>query len=192
MSNWPKTYLLIFDLDETLVHATKTKLERDPELRVGDFYIYKRPNLDDFIQACSAAFKIAIWSAAEDEYVRTIVKEVIPANVKLEFVWTRNNCSVKIVKKPLLDELGYAGSFKEHQWIKPVRRIKQKGIGIKTMLIIDDSPYKVTESKENALIIKSYEGDSNDDELNKLLDFLSSLNGTKDLRKIDKKEWAFK
>ena len=117
------------------------------------------------------------------------MKQLIPEYHNLEFIWTRLNCSVKLVKKPLLEGFEYGGFYKEHQWIKPLRRIKQKGIGLKSMVIIDNSPYKVVESKENALIIKSFEGDKSDKELIKLYEFFSNFDDVKDVRKVDKGNW---
>lgn len=183
--------LLIFDLDETLIHATTEKLSRKADFIFEEFYVYKRPNVDEFLRKCLQNYKVAIWSSADDEYVKGIVKRLIPEHHKLAFVWTRLNCSIKTVKKPLLE--GFDGHFyKEHQWIKPLRIIKQKGIGIKSMIIIDNSPYKVVESKDNALIINSFEGEQSDNELNKLYDFFNTFKGVKDIRKIEKGNWKIK
>ena len=184
-----KKILLIFDLDETLIHATKKKLTPKIAFKIGEYNIYKRPNVDDFLEKCFQNYRIAIWSSADDEYVKETVKILIPAYDKLEFIWTRLNCSVKVVRKPILEGFDYGGFYKEHQWIKPLRRIRQKGIGLKSMLIIDNSPYKVIESKENALVIKSFEGDESDDELNKLYKFLSNFEDAKDVRNVNKENW---
>ena len=43
--------LLILDIDETLVYATETPLERPPDFRVGPFVAYRRPHLHKFIEA---------------------------------------------------------------------------------------------------------------------------------------------
>ncbi len=189
MKSTGKKLLLIFDLDETLIHATKKTLIEEIDFKIGEFNIYKRPNVDDFLKKCFQNYTVAIWSSADDEYVKETVKQLIPEYHNLEFIWTRLNCSVKVVKKPLLEGFDYGGFYKEHQWIKPLRRIKQKGIGLKSMLIIDNSPYKVVESKENALIIKSFEGDKSDRELNKLYEFFSNFDDVKDVRKVNKGNW---
>ena len=189
MESTNNNLLLIFDLDETLIVATRTKLCQKEDFKTGEYNVYKRPYVDEFLKKCLENYRVAIWSSADDEYVKETVKQLIPEYHKLEFIWTRLNCSVKIVKKPLLKGFEYGGFYKEHQWIKPLRRIKQTEIGIKSTLIIDNSPYKVIESRENALIIKSYEGDESDNELNKLYEFLSNFEGIKDVRKVDKGNW---
>ncbi|MFK7906449.1 MAG: NIF family HAD-type phosphatase [Chitinophagales bacterium] len=187
-----KNLLLIFDLDETLIHATRDKLNRKADFIFEGFNVYKRPNVDGFLKKCFQNYRVAIWSSADDEYVNEIVKKLIPEHHKLEFVWTRLNCSVKVVKKPILEGFEYGGFYRENQWIKPLRRIKQKDIGMKSMIIIDDSPSKVVENKENALIIKSYEGDESDNELNNLYEFLNNFKGIEDVRSIDKGSWKIK
>lgn len=189
MESSNKNLLLIFDLDETLIHATRDKLNRKADFKIGEYNVYKRPNVDEFLKKCFANYRVAIWSSADDEYVKETIKILIPEHEKLEFIWTRLNCSIKVIKKPILEDFEYGGFYKEHQWIKPLRRIKQKGIGIKSMLIIDNSPYKVIESKENALIIDSYEGGEQDNELNRLFEFLNNFKDVKDVRKINKENW---
>ena len=181
-----KRLLLIFDLDETLVHSTKAKLNQGADFEVGGYYIYKRPHLDAFLKACSKKYRIAIWSSAQAEYVKEVVEKVVYKHVELEFIWTRQNCSVKVVKKPLLEGFNYGGFYKEHQWIKPLKKVKNK---LESTLIIDNSPYKVIENQENALIIKSFEGEQGDNELDKLLVFLPEFEGVEDVRKIDKRSW---
>ncbi len=187
--NSPQKILLIFDLDETLIHATTKKLEAEPDFIIGDFFIYKRPFVDEFLQACFLKYKVALWSSADDEYVKETVKQLIPNHEYLEFIWARSNCSVKVVKKPIYDEGEFLGNYKEYQWIKPLNRIRRKGLRISSMLIIDNSPYKVIESKENALIIKSFYGDKKDRELTVLLKELEKYDTTLDVRKIDKNEY---
>ncbi|MCR6641180.1 MAG: HAD family hydrolase [Sporocytophaga sp.] len=82
-----KRILLILDLDETLVHATKTELDRKADFIVFNYHIYKRPFLDQFIRFCSGNFRLAIWSSASDDYVEEVVKRIIPDDIKLDFVW---------------------------------------------------------------------------------------------------------
>lgn len=61
--------LLILDLDETLIHASRKVLDRKADFEVFDYHIYKRPFLDEFLQKVKSNFMLAIWSSASDEYV---------------------------------------------------------------------------------------------------------------------------
>ncbi|MBK7128600.1 MAG: hypothetical protein IPM74_01290 [Crocinitomicaceae bacterium] len=53
--------IIVFDLDETLIHATKHKLDVPENFVFEDFYTYKRPKLDEFLTSCSQICSIAIW-----------------------------------------------------------------------------------------------------------------------------------
>ena len=41
--------LLILDIDETLVHATRNKLDRKENFKIFDYYVYERPYLLEFL-----------------------------------------------------------------------------------------------------------------------------------------------
>jgi len=52
--------LLILDLDETLIYATAEKLQREPDLRVGQYFVYKRPFVEPFLDVCFESFEVAV------------------------------------------------------------------------------------------------------------------------------------
>ncbi len=45
--------LLILDLDETLIFGSEDRLHREADFRVGPFFLYKRPFLDQFLKSVS-------------------------------------------------------------------------------------------------------------------------------------------
>ena len=59
--------LLILDLDETLIHASATKIREDFDFQVFQYFVYKRPGLTAFLATCAQYFKLASWSSASDE-----------------------------------------------------------------------------------------------------------------------------
>jgi len=44
--------LLLLDLDETLIHARETPLGRNEDFCVGEYFVYRRPPVDKFIDGC--------------------------------------------------------------------------------------------------------------------------------------------
>ena len=56
--------LLILDIDETLLYATVSPLDRPEDFRLEDFFVYLRPHLGEFLSLCSSHFKHAIWTAS--------------------------------------------------------------------------------------------------------------------------------
>ena len=71
--NMDPKILLILDLDETLIHATATKLSDDYAFQFFHYYVYKRPGLEAFLRSCAANFQLAVWSSASDDYVQQVV-----------------------------------------------------------------------------------------------------------------------
>lgn len=166
--------LVVFDLDETLIHATKTPKEILEDSRYGDFLIYHRPGLERFLIECSKLYSIAIWSSAEDEYVKAIVERMLPTGVGLLFVWGRSECWVKQVRsKDQYSEL----ETKMYQNIKPLKKIGKMGFAMADLLIIDDSPYKVKDNPGNYIIIEAFEGNQEDKQLFKTMKLIKSYFG---------------
>ena len=85
--------LLILDLDETLIHATETKLEVESDFQYSDYYVYKRPNLIEFLTEMNQYFKLAIWSSADDKYVNDVVELIKPTGIEFQFIWARSRCT---------------------------------------------------------------------------------------------------
>lgn len=71
-----KGTLLVLDLDETLLYATKDKLIQQEDFVAGPYYVYVRPNLDYFLSEIAEEFKLAIWSSADDTYVHELVEQL--------------------------------------------------------------------------------------------------------------------
>ncbi len=164
--------LIVFDLDETLIHSTKNKLNLTEDYTFEDYYIYKRPFLDEFLYQCSELCSIAIWSSADDNYVKEVTKQLIPKDIKMEFIWGRSDCWLKLVKKQ--DSENPELFKKEHQFIKPLEKIRRKGYRMNNLLIVDDSLFKVTDNPNNFIIVDSFEGKTDDNELIELLIYLKN------------------
>jgi RNA polymerase II subunit A small phosphatase-like protein len=88
--------LLILDLDETLIYASQQKLTIAEDFSFENYYVYKRPYLDDFLWECSQHYSLAIWSSAENNYVQNIAKQLLNKDLKFDFIWSRDNCWLKI------------------------------------------------------------------------------------------------
>ncbi len=166
------------DLDETLVHASETKLDfSEADFRFDKYWVYKRPYLEEFLLSIKNDFKVAIWSLAGDEYVTKIVKNIIPEKYNLEFVWARSKCTLK--RDYDLDAYFYS---------KPLKKLKTKGYLLEKILILDDSPEKGRDNYGNSIYIKEFIGDK-DDELKKLLIYLRQLKDADNVRVIEKRGW---
>ena len=132
--------LLILDIDETLIHATKNKLDRKEDFRVFNYYIYERPYLRDFFKEIKNDFHLAVWSSASNDYVEKIVNHIFPTDINLHFVWARSRCKPKRLTE--LDSFGnYNDRYRDHyNYIKPLKKVKKLGYKLERMIIVDDTP----------------------------------------------------
>ena len=170
--------LVILDLDETLIHSSDVEIEsKKPDFVFLNYLVYKRPFLYEFLISVRDNFKIAVWSSAGDEYVAALVKEIFPKDYTLEFVWGRSKCTLK---------RDYEADT--HFYLKPLKKLKNKGFQLEKILIVDDSTEKAGDNYGNAIYIKVFLGDD-DNELIKLGNYLLSLKGIENVRTIEKRGW---
>jgi carboxy-terminal domain RNA polymerase II polypeptide A small phosphatase len=170
--------LLILDLDETLIHATKNKLDIELDFAFDKYFIYKRPYLMDFLTEISKHFTLGIWSSADDAYVEEIVKRIKPDGVEFEIIWGRSKCSLK---RDL--------TFDRYYFEKRLDKLKKKGFRLEQIVIIDDTPEKSRNNYGNAVCIKAFEGDLADEELKHLQQYLLMLKTKENIRNIEKRGW---
>lgn len=179
-----KKPLAILDLDETLIFASKEKLNRDPDFEVFGYQVYKRPNLMEFINRLSTNYDLAIWSSAGNDYVESIIVK-LKLDTNLKFVWGRNQAT----QKRQLNNFYETGNEDELYYVKSLKKVKRKGYNLGRILIIDDSPHKSELNYGNAIYPKSYKGNKEDDELLKLVTYLESIKDESNFREIEKRNW---
>lgn len=181
--------LLILDLDETLIHASATKVREEADFQVFHYFVYKRPGLAEFLTTCAQHFKLAIWSSASDDYVQAVVRQILPPGITLEFVWGRSRCTP--FATPRLDEYGYYNldGTSSYEYAKRLKKVRQRGFSLQKTLIVDDTPAKVQQNYGNAIYIKPYQGETADEELRHLTAYLLTLKQQDNFRTVEKRHW---
>ncbi len=171
--------LLVLDLDETLIYATKEPLPgRQADHVYGAYFVYLRPHLKHFLTEAAMHFSLAIWSSAGDTYVSDIVGLVTFPGISFELVWGRTRCSMK---RDLV--------FDTYCFEKRLDKLKKKGFALEQILLVDDTPEKAASNYGNAIYIKEFKGESSDDELLRLLAYLLTLKAVENVRLIEKRYW---
>lgn len=173
--------LLILDLDETLIYGTGRALARPHDCRAGPFFIYKRPGLDQFLASVTARYRLAVWSSASCDYVAAITRSIFPAEIALEFQWSQERC----VRR-------YDAEWQDYYWIKDLKKVRRLGFDLNRVLIVDDTPEKVERNFGNAVYIRAFEGDQNDQELERLASYLILLADCDNFRTIEKRGWRIR
>ena len=181
--------LLILDLDETLIHASATKVREEADFQIFHYFVYKRPGLDEFLTACAQHFKLAIWSSASDDYVQAVVRQIVPPGITLEFMWGRSRCTP--FTTPQIDEYGCYNldSTSSYEYAKRLKKVRRRGFSLSQTLIGDDTPAKVQQNYGNAIYIKPYLGSAEEEELSYVLSYLMTLKDKENFRVIEKRHW---
>lgn len=170
--------LLILDLDETLVFGTMQPLERPAHFQVGEYSIYERPFVHDFIASCSDAFRLAVWTSATEAYAAAVVDHLFGARWNLEWVWARERCTLQF------DHHDFA-----YRYTKNIKKVKKLGYKLEGVVVVDNTAEKWSKSYGNLVLVADYEGDQEDNELPRLGSYLRSLANVENVRGIEKRGW---
>ncbi len=108
--------LVIFDLDETLVHATETELGRPSDFKCASYFVYVRPFLVELLEAVSPVYDMAVWSSSSQAYVDQVVARLIAPRFPLKFAWAVERC----VQRADAHSGGYV-------YIKDLRKVQKHG-----------------------------------------------------------------
>jgi RNA polymerase II subunit A small phosphatase-like protein len=170
--------LLVLDLDETLVYAAERPLGRPPDFTAGLYAVYRRPHLGEFLSSCPGRFDLAFWSSSSETYVRALVPAILPAGAQPVFAWSRGRC----VRR-------FDPETREDYFVKDLRKVKRLGYDLRRVLVVDDTPRKAERNYGNAVYVRPWLGDPDDDELELLGRYLSSLHAVPDVRLVEKRGW---
>ncbi|MBZ0186002.1 MAG: HAD family hydrolase, partial [Candidatus Obscuribacterales bacterium] len=143
-----KPILIVFDLDETLIHSRIEPLDRAPDYQIDPLMVYLRPFARELISMAASRFDIAIWSAGSPAYVDRIVEFLIPKEANPVFVWNREDCLRKFEYFPF-----------QVIFSKDLTKTEEFGYDLSTTLIIEDDPFKIQDFKDNAIIVSQFFGD---------------------------------
>ena len=169
--------LLVLDLDETLVHARETALERPPDARVGPYVVYHRPGVAAFLDRCLDRFEVGIWTASTLGYARPVLAGLVDPD-RFAFVWARGRCTLRADP-----------DTHEYEFLKDIRKLRRRGYARAKILFVDDTPAKIARSYGNYVRVSEWLGDPDDDELWALADYLDELGPLADVRPVEKRGW---
>ena len=132
-----KKYFLIIDLDETLFHFKLTEEDEDQGV------LKIRPGVYQLIQEIKNYYEIILFSEAEKDYIDVIIDALGNKGYLYDYILCRDFICIE-----------------ENNFIKDLNKI---GTPINKTIIIDNMPQNFRKNKENAIYIKSFFGEDNDD-----------------------------
>lgn len=165
----PDKKTVFVDLDETLVHSTASIPPERYDFVVrpvidgekAEFYVLKRPFVDEFLRILSEKFEVVIFTAGIEEYASLVLD-------KLD--WR------KVISHRL-----YRNSCKEVDG-RFVKDLSDVGRELKKVVIVDDNPNSYQFQPDNAIPIKPFTDDLKDEELKKLVEFFEGCDAVEDMR----------
>jgi len=172
--------LLVLDLDETLIHATRDaeRVGREPEHELFGYAIWQRPHLEVFLETMFEWFEVGIWTASGSAYAEAVVAW-LGVGERLRFLWSRERCTRVFDPETM-----------EVQRVKPLAKLLRARLGARErILFIDDSPHKIRRSYGNYVRVAPFEGDPADDELPALTRYLETLGPVANVRTLEKRGW---
>ncbi|MED6134970.1 hypothetical protein PIB30_041942 [Stylosanthes scabra] len=154
-----KRRTVFLDLDETLVHSTPSPAPDHYDFIVRpvidgtviEFYVLKRPGLEEFLSSLAAKFEVVIFTAALREYAELVLDRLDEANRYVSHRLYRDSC--RTVDGRLVKDLS------------------ETGRELDRVVIVDDNPNSFSKQAENAIMIKPFIDNLWDTELWKLTRF---------------------
>ncbi|KAJ7551297.1 hypothetical protein O6H91_06G009100 [Diphasiastrum complanatum] len=153
-----KKKLLVLDVNglllDTYFYRDKDLLPpQPPDATIGNFFVYKRPFCDEFLEFCLENFVVGVWSSARKHNVDNLVDYIFQgAKDQLAFMWA--DCTNTGLKHPenmhkpvFLKELS-----KLWEKLKSSLHLEAGEYGPSNTLLVDDSPYKALRNPPHTAI----------------------------------------
>ena len=158
MVNIPKVRLkIILDLDNTLIYSVQNRNQSLKCFRIKDYYVYKRPGLENFLFSLSGIADLYLYTSSNKEYANEIIQKIDPHHL-IKNKYYRNNCLCI-----------------DSEYIKDVNNLSNFTYDPNYLLIIDDNINCYRNFQDNIIQIKSWKGEVNDDYLYKIQSNLKKL-----------------
>lgn len=160
---------LVLDLDETLVHCSIEPIpDADLTFSVSfngqdyEVYVRKRPYLAHFLEQVSQLFEVTVFTASQSVYAETLLDLIDPKRRLVKYRLFREAC------------LNVDGNY--------LKDLTVLGRDLRQTVLVDNSPHAFGYQVDNGIPIESWFDDPTDTELLKLMQFLKTLVGVKDVR----------
>ncbi|KAF5910021.1 CTD small phosphatase-like protein 2 [Clarias magur] len=165
---------MVLDLDETLVFSSLNQIEdaeytfntafQDQEYTV---YLVLRPYVNEFLQAMVKHFEMFVYTSAKKEYAEMIVDILDPKKKIFRHRLYQDDCSCV---------LGH--------YVKDLEVLERD---LSKTVVLDNAPHTFPYHLMNTVPIKSWCGDKEDKELQRLVPYLEKLSQANDFRTVLKR-----
>ncbi|XP_049575193.1 CTD small phosphatase-like protein 3 [Syngnathus scovelli] len=165
---------LVVDLDQTLMFGSLNVIDnaeytfqtafQDHQYKV---YVILRPYVKEFLQSVAKAYELFVYTCAKREYAEKILDILDPQRKLFRHRLYQDECSC--VLGHYVKDLGVLGR------------------DLHKTVVLDNAPHTYPNHLMNTLPIKSWSGESDDRELQKLIPYMEKLSAAEDFREVLKK-----
>lgn len=185
---------VVLDMDETLIHSQfnsqveyrqaeerqEAKSKHDFTVNIGPgedgidetANVYMRPGLAKFIERGSQLFEFVVFTAALSVYAKPVLDHIDP----------HKRFAARLYREATV-------TFKGQPFVKDLSCL---GRDLRRVILIDNNPYAMLATPDNAMPILSYFDDPTDRELEKALALLMEMKSLDDVRPYLKKRFRFR
>jgi len=122
-----------------------------------------RPYVRKLLKVLNIFYEIIVFTAGKSSYAKAIVNAIDPQKKFISYILNRSHCIMTPTR--VLKDLRILGNR-----------------DLKDIIILDNSVISFSEQLDNGIYIPTFEGNPNDNELLKIIDFLKEIAEVKDIR----------
>ena len=127
-------------------------ISQAPDATAGQFAIYSRPHLHEFMAWCSQRFELAVWSTAQRKNLDPMIRLAFHGLPPPRLVFDQTNCTDTGQLHPGDTTGTHRVLIKELARLWADARLDSGRYGAANTLLIDDSPYKAVANPEHTAI----------------------------------------
>lgn len=167
---------VVFDLDETLVHATAENPDfsvsvQIPERELVELGVKIRPFARECLAEVSAQFEVIVFTASHKNYADAVLDHLDPTGTLISHRLYKDHCV--LVNNVVVKDLRVLVN----------RRLEN-------VVIIDNMCTAFASQIDNGIPIASWYGDQQDRELIHLMGYLKKLNWASDVREVNRRRFG--
>lgn len=165
---------LVVDLEETLMFSSLNVIEEADYTFNTTFqdhqykaYMILRPHVREFLQAMAKIYELFVYTCAKREYAEKILEILDPQRKLFRHRLYQDDCAC--VLGHYIKDLGILGR------------------DLRKTVVLDNAPHTYPYHLMNTIPIKSWSGESEDKELQKLIPYMEKLSAAEDFQEVLKK-----
>ncbi|XP_061635613.1 CTD small phosphatase-like protein 3 [Phyllopteryx taeniolatus] len=165
---------LVLDLEETLMFGSLNVIDnpeytfhtafQDHQYKV---YMILRPHVKEFLQSVAKVYELFVYTCAKKEYAEKILDILDPQRKLFRHRLYQDECACVL------------GHY--------IKDLSILGRDLSKIVVLDNAPHTYPYHLMNTLPIKSWSGESDDRELQKLIPYMEKLSAVEDFREVLKK-----